>query len=85
MAGGSPRLVTPNRLYQRYVSETVLARPLRKFRVTHALDALNSTPGYPDLTDEARSLLADEFRPEIDELETMTGLDLTVWREELRH
>jgi len=83
MAGGSPRLVTPNRLYQRYVSETVLARPLRKFRVTHALDSLNSSPGYPDLTEEARALLAEEFRPDIDQLEAMTGLDLDVWREEL--
>ena len=83
MTGGSPRFVTPNRLYQSYLGDTAFADFLRKLRVPHALDALNSRPGYPDLTDEARALLAEEFRPEIDELERMTGLDLDVWRAEL--
>ena len=83
-AGGTPRVVAGNRLYQDYLAHTAVARVLRRFRVPHVADALNSSPGYPDLSDEARELLAAEFGPEIDELESMIDRDLDPWRERLR-
>jgi hypothetical protein len=78
--GGEPRVVALNRLYQDYVEDTHLGRLLRKYRVTHFFDSLNSSEGYPDLSDEGRRLLSTEFRPEIDELETMIEKNLDVWR-----
>lgn len=81
--GGQPRVVALNRLYQDYIQGTLLGRKLQRARITHVLDKLNSTKGYPEMSEEARRLLSDEFEPMFDELEEMLGRDLNVWRQEL--
>lgn len=81
--GGTPRFVTLNRLYQDYLQGTALASILRQARITHLLDALNSADGYPDPTDEERRLLSEVFEPEFEEVESILGRDVDVWRMEL--
>jgi len=78
--GGEPRFVALNRFYQDYIQKTALGRLLQKYRVTHALDALNSSDGYPEMSEEAIRLLTSEVEPEIDKLESMLDTNLDLWR-----
>lgn len=79
--GGTPRFVGLNRLYQDYLQGTALGTILQRSRVTHVLDALNSSEGYPDLSAPERELLTDVFQPEVEAVEELLERDLDVWRE----
>lgn len=81
--GGTPRFVGLNRVYQDYVQGTALATALKRTGLTHALDALNSSEGYPEMTAEDRRLVTDALGDEVAAVEELLGRDLDVWREEL--
>lgn len=81
--GGTPRFVGLNRVYQDYVQGTPLATALKRTGLTDALDALNSSDGYPEMTTEDRRLVTDALREEIAAVEQLLGRNLDVWREEL--
>jgi hypothetical protein len=81
--GGVPRIVLLNRVYQRYLQGTPLATALQKARVTHVLDSLNTSEGYPDMTEEDRRMMWDVFEEGISKTEELIDKDLNVWRDEL--
>jgi len=81
--GGMPRSVAINRFYQDHIRDTALGALLRKYRITHRLDAFNSSEGYPELSDDAKRLLTNRFAPELAELEGLIEADLDIWRKEM--
>jgi len=82
--GGMPRSVAINRFYQDHIQDTTLGTLLQKYRITHRLDAFNSSEGYPELSDKIKKLLADFSDSELTQLEDLIGVDLDIWREEIR-
>lgn len=82
--GGLPRILTINRLYQRYVSPTSLGTLLRKTRVTHLADQLNSTSGYPEMDEDDWKLMERTLADEIDATEKLLDRDLDIWRAEIK-
>jgi hypothetical protein len=78
--GGTPRFVFLNRFYQKYLQGTPIADVLRKSKITHALDSLNSKEGYPDMSEEEKILASDVFEDEIEYVEKLTGESLEPWR-----
>jgi hypothetical protein len=81
--GGTPRMVFLNRFYQKYIRGTPAATALRKTRITHVLDSLNTSEGYPDMSEKDLELMQDVFEEDILETEELIGKDLDVWRDEL--
>lgn len=53
-----------------------------RVRAERALSSRRSTPGHPQLSAELQRQLIEELEPEIADLETLTGWDLSEWREE---
>lgn len=49
-------------------------------RIHWLMERIFRQQGYPPMPPETRALLAEEFRPEIDQLEKLTGLELDAWK-----
>jgi hypothetical protein len=77
----TPRFWFLNQFYHQYINHTPIQPLLAKTGIPRVLRRLNATSRKPDLEPETKRMLFEEFADDFDELESLTGLNLDVWRE----
>ena len=70
----------PRSFYLNYLNSKLFANnyPVLRFRIRALLK--RKTPGYPKLDPAMKTRLKDHFRPQITELEKLTGLTFPEWK-----